>query len=85
MSIASYGDDYYFYVGANVWVRYGAPGEKFQSPTHFYKTHGIVQSHYNNTKSTQPTSWRHRLQLLNEHLCQFPDMSQFLIKKGIDS
>ena len=22
-------------------------------------------------KSTQPTSWRHQLQLLNEHLCQF--------------
>ena len=65
-------DALYFYVATNVWVGYGAPVEKNQRRLNFlqnarYCTVKALQ----HTKSTQLASCRHRLHLLNKHLCQF--------------
>ena len=55
-------DALYFYVATYVWVRYGAPGEKSQSPTQFFTKRW---KHVQDTKSTQPVSFGHPVRLPN--------------------
>ena len=44
----------YFYVVANVWVRYGAPGEKIQTPTPFFTKHTVLYSKSMHRTQNQP-------------------------------
>ena len=75
-------DNCIFYVETTAHLR-DTRARKNSTPTQFFTKRTVLYSKRITThKINQPTSWRHGLQLLNEHLCQFPDMSPTVIKKS---